>query len=97
QFLDETPKGRREMGLTSKLAASSDLAKGMADRLGIDLSRITSETCDFGTLAFRGVALHCATCPDQASCTALQRAHPTLERPPAYCRNYALFDRLARR
>ncbi len=85
------------MGLTSKLAAGTDLAKGMANRLGINLSRITSDVSEFGALAFRGVALHCATCPDQEACAALQKSHQTLRHPPVYCRNYALFDRLARR
>ncbi|MCB1340753.1 MAG: adenylosuccinate lyase [Pseudooceanicola sp.] len=75
------------MGLFTKFAQSADLVKGMADRLGIDLTARMIRQPFTEPMAMRAMTLRCADCASHAECTTLQDANAHLDSAPAYCLN----------
>lgn len=80
------------MGLFSKLNRSGDLASGMAERRGVDLSDRILQNPDAGGQEFRRILMRCAHCSDQEGCAALQAGNDHLDAAPNYCMNKSLFD-----
>ena len=85
------------MGLLTRMALGADLSQGMAERLGVDLDQAFANSSDVGVLALQNVVMRCAACRQHNDCMEVQKSHATLREPPEYCRNTALFQRLARR
>ena len=79
------------MSIWSRIDASKSLSEGLANRLGVDLSSGAPEVV---ARRLRDVTLRCATCRDQATCAKLQAQTETMQEPPVFCRNTALFQSL---
>ncbi|TMV06382.1 adenylosuccinate lyase [Ruegeria sediminis] len=75
------------MGLFSKLAKSTDLMQGMADRLGVDLSEAICNSPDTEAAKYRGAVIRCSCCADQGACAELQAQNDRLAEAPDYCMN----------
>lgn len=75
------------MGLFTKFAQSADLVKGMADRLGIDMTARMIRQPFTEPMVMRAMTLRCADCDCQAECATLQDANAHLEAAPDYCLN----------
>lgn len=65
----------------SKLDRSADLVKGMATRIGYDVSDPAHAPL------FKQMVFACAGCSDQDGCARLQADADTLDAAPTYCRN----------
>lgn len=83
------------MGYFSKFWYSSDLVKGMASRLGVDLAEAIAADPEFETARYREAAMRCAACGHTQACRMTQNASVELAAAPAFCRNTQLFARLS--
>lgn len=77
------------MSVWQRLAASQDLWKGMARRLGITLPDRTLREA-------RGIAMRCAACKSRMDCARLQSESEALADAPGYCPNRDFFKTLQR-
>lgn len=78
------------MGLMKRLDRASALVDGMAERLGLDLSRSMRRDPEQMAHDYRKMVLRCATCDGQSECAALQAGADRLDAPPKWCRNHSL-------
>lgn len=83
------------MGIIDRLSRSSMLAAGMAERLGIDLTRATVQDAEMSACLLRSATLRCSFCHEQEACMRLLAKSGTLPRAPLYCRNRDNFAALA--
>ncbi len=81
------------MGIFAKLFQSTDLVKGMADRLGSNLSDALLRDPENQAPKFRSMVMRCSSCTDQAACADLQARCDHLEEAPDYCRNKYTLER----
>lgn len=70
-----------------KMAQSTELTHGMAQRLGYDLAETTRRNPEGQAIAFRAAVMRCTQCCQQEDCKQLQACNDRLERAPDYCRN----------
>lgn len=75
------------MGLFSKVAGSTDLMQGMADRLGVNLSDALCNAPETEALKYRNAVIRCSFCADQKACAELQARNDHLDDTPSYCMN----------
>ena len=83
------------MSVINRIAESTDLVVGMAERLGVNLSHRFGASPDSQALMLRSAILRCAGCREHGDCVALQAENDHLAVPPSYCRNARLFEDLA--
>ncbi len=82
------------MGLFSKLCKSTDLVKGMADRLGAGMADLMIEDAPRYAPMLRRMAIRCSGCSAQADCRRLQDRAAHLDAAPLYCVNKPALDAL---
>lgn len=70
----------------------ADRSGRMMDTLGVDLTGLPDYEIG-GT--YRQITLRCSKCEQADACENWLEEHGSADRPPSYCRNAALFERLA--
>ena len=83
------------MGMINRIAESTDLIVGMAERLGVNLSHRFGTSPDAQALMLRSAILRCAGCREHGVCATLQAQNGHLTEVPSYCWNARLFEDLA--
>lgn len=81
------------MGLFRKIDSASELATGMAARLGVQPSTEHEGGPSQAAAEFRDMVMRCATCGHHDECRRLQDRTDWLDLPPSYCRNRERFER----
>ncbi|MEP6068449.1 MAG: DUF6455 family protein [Paracoccaceae bacterium] len=85
------------MSIFTRLSVSQDQSRRMADKVGADLENAYDAETMSGVMELRGITLRCAACDSHAACAKLMNDNQTLDEPPEYCRNAAMFRRLQRK
>lgn len=80
------------MGLFSRIARSTELASGMAQRVGADFGAAILASPEVEAQKYRSIVMRCSGCRQQGACTALQAANDHLDCAPDYCLNKPELD-----
>lgn len=79
----------------SRIDRHAELMNRMADTVGADFTRAIVTGAMSGEM-YRQAILSCTNCSHPEECQGWLEAHPEgAERPPAYCRNGSMLERLA--
>lgn len=84
------------MRMMNKLALSSDLVNGMADRLGVDIPARLVRNPELEAIRLKAAIARCSHCTNQDDCVDLQGCTSRLEDTPDYCQNKNLFKQIRR-
>lgn len=71
-----------------KIEESCVLVQGMAERLGTGTFNAIHTDPEFEAAAYRSAILRCAACSEHKACKQLQAENSSLNKAPAYCRNW---------